>query len=83
MNEAERFLVEHRDVSRRFFLGCGIAGAAAHLNAGRVAADHPPELARVLETLEPYFTAQDDFRDVSRGTPLPHRCPRRRRRRSA
>lgn len=74
MSDAERFLAEHREVTRRFFLGCGVAGAAA-LTAGRAAADRPPELAKVIEALEPYFTTQDDFRDVSRGNPLPHRLP--------
>jgi DMSO/TMAO reductase YedYZ molybdopterin-dependent catalytic subunit len=75
MSDAERFLAEHRDVTRRFFLGCGFAWAAAHPTAGRAATDRPPELAKVLESLEPYYTAQDDFRDVSRGTPLPHQLP--------
>ena len=74
MSEVEKFLAEHRDVTRRFFLGCGLTGAAASLTTAS-AADRPPELARVLRTLEPYFTAQDDFRDVSRGNPFPHRLP--------
>jgi DMSO/TMAO reductase YedYZ molybdopterin-dependent catalytic subunit len=34
-----------------------------------------PELGKALETLEPYFTPQPDFRDVSRGKPLPHSLP--------
>src|SRR5207302_1374496 len=30
------------------------------------------ELAQALVKLEPYFTPQEQFRDVSRGKPLPH-----------
>ncbi len=29
-------------------------------------------MAKAVEALEPYFTPPEDFRDVSRGTPLPH-----------
>ena len=75
MSDAERFLAEHREVTRRFFLGCGVAGAAATLTPARAAADRPAELAKVIDSLEPYFTAPDDFRDVSRGNPLPHSLP--------
>src|SRR5687768_1027870 len=78
MTDAERFLAEQREVTRRFFIGCGVAGAAVTLTAA--AADRPPELARALDALEPYFTAQNDFRDVSRGTPVPHRLPDEKRR---
>src|SRR6185369_13122540 len=34
-----------------------------------------PELAKVIGELEPFFTSQDQFRDVSRGKPLPHSLP--------
>ena len=80
MSDSERFLAEHGDVTRRWFLRCGVAGAAAALSAGRAAADRPPELAGVLEKLEPYFTPQDEFRDVSRGKPLPHSLPEEKKR---
>lgn len=36
---------------------------------------HGPELANAIENLEPYFNSQADFRDVSRGKPLPHSLP--------
>jgi len=64
---------EHREISRRFFLGCAAlaAGGTAHL-AGAAVEPLPAELARVLERLEPYFTLQANFRDVSRGRPVPH-----------
>src|SRR5688500_8449614 len=71
MSDADRSRAEPREVTRRFVLGCGVAALAA----GRAAAARPPELAKALETLEPYFTPQADFRDVSRGTPLPHSLP--------
>src|SRR5882724_2837041 len=74
MNTAERFLRQHQQVTRRHFLRLGTAGAAA-AGAGVLAADHdplPPELAGAIETLEPYFTPQEKFCDVSRGKPLPH-----------
>ena len=32
----------------------------------------PPGLAKTIDSLEPYFTPQEKFRDVSRGKPLPH-----------
>jgi DMSO/TMAO reductase YedYZ molybdopterin-dependent catalytic subunit len=75
MSDAERFLAEHWDVTRRFFLGCGLAGAAAAALAPARAADRPPALAKVVDAIEPYFTEQAKFRDVSRGTPVPHRLP--------
>src|SRR5882762_1773660 len=64
-------------LTRRYFIGLGVVGAAAFkfapLGSG---ADAPaPRLAKALETLEPYFTPPDGFRDVSRGTPLPHSLP--------
>ena len=59
------------DPSRRLFLGLGAASAAGFSRA----ADPPPELARVVDKLEPYFTPPADFKDVSRGSPLPHKLP--------
>src|SRR5262245_41763829 len=58
---------EQLELTRRRFLG-----AAAAL--GVAAGDKPlePELLRAVDKLEPYFTPQEDFRDVSRGKPLPH-----------
>src|SRR6266566_2864546 len=74
MKNAERFLFEHQELTRRYFIRMGVVSAAAlgfwPLAAG---ADPPaPELAKAIETLEPYFTSQEKFRDVSRGKPLPH-----------
>src|SRR5438309_1742155 len=59
------------DFTRRFFLRAG-AALAAGFSVGDARADSPsPELAKALEKLESYFTAPDDFQDVSRGKPLP------------
>jgi hypothetical protein len=61
--------------SRRSFLRFGAAGAAA-LGAGpglrADVAQDPSDAARVLEASETYLNPQEKFRDVSRGTPLPH-----------
>ena len=72
MKNAER--TGHQPLTRRHFLHLGAAGAAAlGWWAPVLRADPPaPELAKALETLEPYFTPQEKFRDVSRGKPLPH-----------
>jgi len=74
MKEAEKFLDEHRELTRRYFLRLGATGAAA-LGFWPAAArgdSGSSALAKAIESLEPYFTAHDEFRDVSRGKPLPH-----------
>jgi DMSO/TMAO reductase YedYZ molybdopterin-dependent catalytic subunit len=60
-------------MDRRDFLRIGAAalGAAPALSA----LQDPPGPRRAAEQLEPYLTPQEKFRDVSRGTPLPHRLP--------
>jgi DMSO/TMAO reductase YedYZ molybdopterin-dependent catalytic subunit len=75
MRDAERFLAEHTAITRRFFLRFGAAGLVAGSSLGLAAEQSSPELARAIMTMEPYFTPQDDFRDVSRGQPLPHSLP--------
>jgi len=74
MNNAERFLIEHQKLTRRYFIRVGVVSAAAcgfwpHSEGAGPAS---PELAKAIESLEPYFTSQEKFRDVSRGKPLPH-----------
>jgi DMSO/TMAO reductase YedYZ molybdopterin-dependent catalytic subunit len=76
MSDAKRFLEEHNELSRRFFLRAGAAlatGSAIAANAS--AAELPAELAPVLAKLESYFTEQNKFGDVSRGKPVPHSLP--------
>jgi DMSO/TMAO reductase YedYZ molybdopterin-dependent catalytic subunit len=83
MNEHESFLTEHAELTRRWFLslGAGVSLAGPVLGAGPGA--RPRELVRALEKLkadESYFTPQDEFQDVSRGTPKPHSLPAARKR---
>lgn len=77
MSEIQRFLHEHHQLTRRYFLRVGAVGAAAVSLWPPTAsgAELPPELATELADLESYLTAQDDFQDVSRGKPLPHSLP--------
>lgn len=73
MVDIDQFLQEHAALTRRFFLRLGAAGAACgFLPLTARGEERAPELAAALEKLEPYFTPLDDFRDVSRGKPLPH-----------
>src|SRR5262245_31662980 len=67
----EAFGREHTELTRRFFLRLGAAGAAALscLPWNASAGDAAPELVKALSELEPYFTPQAKFRDVSRGKP--------------
>jgi DMSO/TMAO reductase YedYZ molybdopterin-dependent catalytic subunit len=73
MNAAE-FLHQHQRLSRRFLLRLGLTGSAAWTLGPRLAFADPgaPELAEAIATLEPFFTPAGDFRDVSRGKPIPH-----------
>ncbi|MGB0597508.1 MAG: molybdopterin-dependent oxidoreductase [Rubripirellula sp.] len=76
MKPLDRFLKEHRELTRRYFLRLGGAGMGLAVSAGRVRGNEiSPELAGAVAALEPYLTAQDEFRDVSRGKPLPHKLP--------
>ncbi len=77
MKELKRFLAEHQALTRRFFLHLGAASSAtlAFWPLAANADSTAPELVKVIEALEPYFTPQEEFRDVSRGKPLPHSLP--------
>jgi DMSO/TMAO reductase YedYZ molybdopterin-dependent catalytic subunit len=77
MNERERFLADHTKLTRRYFLRAGATCVAAAGGWSLAAASEPPapELAKALDKLETYFTTQAEFRDVSRGKPIPHTLP--------
>jgi DMSO/TMAO reductase YedYZ molybdopterin-dependent catalytic subunit len=77
MSDRERFLAEHEKLTRRYFLRAGAVCVAAAGGWSVAAGAEPPapELAKALDQLEPFFTTQEEFRDVSRGTPLPHSLP--------
>ena len=70
----EQFLAEHTALSRRYFLGLGAAGAAAFAGSPLHAADSDGEaiLQNAIDRIETWLTKPDDFRDVSRGKPVPH-----------
>jgi DMSO/TMAO reductase YedYZ molybdopterin-dependent catalytic subunit len=82
MNDPKRFLAEHLRLTRRFFLSAGAACMAVGAGSLSVRSGEPtaPELAKALAKLEPYFTPPADFRDVSRGKPLPHSLPENKKR---
>lgn len=77
MNDVQRFLAEHRQITRRFFLSLGAAGSAALASWPLVspAQDGNTSLDKAIGELESFFTPQASFRDVSRGKPLPHSLP--------
>ncbi|MDX1944675.1 MAG: molybdopterin-dependent oxidoreductase [Pirellulaceae bacterium] len=79
MDELNRFLAEHSRLTRRFFLRAGVAGTATAgwlAKSGKGADSiRAPELAEAIARLETLFTLPADFRDVSRGKPLPHSLP--------
>src|SRR5690349_4779616 len=82
MKNPEHFLGEHRQLTRRFFLRLGAAGATALnlLPLSARAKPPAPALAKAIEELEPWFTPPGKFRDVSRGKPLPHSLPEEKKR---
>lgn len=63
--------------TRRSFLGAGTGGAAAFAGfpATQQTQSFPPELATAIAALDPFMTPPENFRDVSRGKPLPHSLP--------
>lgn len=77
MNELHQFLHAHHELTRRYFLRLGVASSAiaAALPRSLRADSTSPELTSALATLESFFTPPENFRDVSRGKPLPHALP--------
>ncbi len=77
------FLDEHFALTRRFFLKAGAIGLAATSVIAPLRAEESssPRLAKADDPAkagvspDPYFTPSSDFRDVSRGKPLPHALP--------
>jgi DMSO/TMAO reductase YedYZ molybdopterin-dependent catalytic subunit len=76
MNSRDKFLAQHADLTRRFFMQLGVAGTAALGSWQTTSAEpSPPLLEEAIAGIESYFTKQDDFGDVSRGKPIPHTLP--------
>jgi DMSO/TMAO reductase YedYZ molybdopterin-dependent catalytic subunit len=82
MHNTDRFLREHAYLTRRCFLRLGVAGAAlaAWQRFPAKAEARPTELEQAVASLEPFFTLPAEFRDVSRGKPLPHSLPEEKKR---
>ncbi|QDV19817.1 TMAO/DMSO reductase [Gimesia panareensis] len=71
----DQFLTEHTQLSRRYFLKCGMAGATALAALNQLQAQAPdrdPVLQQAIDRLETNLTVPKVFRDVSRGNPKPH-----------
>ena len=73
------FLDQHWELTRRYFLRLGVASVMVPRTAATIAAetagDKPKPRAKPEKAgakADPYFTPAADFRDVSRGNPLPH-----------
>lgn len=77
------FLAEHADCTRRFFLQAGLTGAASFslmqnsdsTEDKPAAAPKPVKIEKAGAFRKPYFTPSAQFRDVSRGKPVPHSLP--------
>jgi hypothetical protein len=79
---SDELIVEHSPLSRRYFLGLGAVGAAAWAMSPLAAAEPQGNAAlqAAIDQLEPWLTPHDQFRDVSRGKPVPHSLSEERRR---
>ena len=81
---ANAFFTEHGELTRRYLLKLGMLGAVASgagITLGEEKEPVPPnkpEKAGVRP--DPYFTPPSEFRDVSRGKPLPHSLSEEKRR---
>ncbi|HUE72901.1 MAG TPA: molybdopterin-dependent oxidoreductase [Pirellulaceae bacterium] len=77
MDTQKQYRTECLRFARRNFLKLSAAGAAAFASRGRIvlADDDREQLTAAIAKLEPFFTPPDQFRDVSRGKPLPHSLP--------
>jgi DMSO/TMAO reductase YedYZ molybdopterin-dependent catalytic subunit len=68
---------QHLELTRRYFLGLGVAGAAALANMRLFAGEQSVNpLTKAVENLQGrYITPADDFGTVERGDPLPYTLP--------
>ena len=78
--DQDEFIEQHVSLTRRYFCQIGLAGVSIlphtpvafgdEAAAAKTTKKQKPEKAGAQR--EPYFTPTSDFRDVSRGMPLPH-----------
>lgn len=76
MNDPKRLAEEHIAMTRRYFFGLGVVGAAG-LSASPLWAEKdapPPILAEAIGKLE-YLTRDEDFKNAGRGNPPPDQLP--------
>ena len=74
MRDFDRFMRDHDLVTRRFFMRVGAASLGI-FGGGAIqswADGLSPELNEAVAKLESYMTPLDKFRDISRGSPVPH-----------
>lgn len=73
----ERFLAQHNQLTRRYLLQASAVGLmlTPRWSFGVDANDSDNLLADAIAKLESMLTRQEEFRDVSRGKPLPHSLP--------
>lgn len=73
-NHFNDFIAEHLNLTRRYFLRLGAAGAAAmhSLPVFAIESGRDPALQKKIARLESWLTKQSGFGDVSRGNPKPH-----------
>ncbi len=76
MGRIERLLQEHGDITRRYFIKVGAAGAGAIGLSPLWAGEDEGEslLAEAVAKLE-YLTREEDFINYGRGDPPPHTLP--------
>jgi DMSO/TMAO reductase YedYZ molybdopterin-dependent catalytic subunit len=72
--EIQPFLNQHVALSRRYFLQLGAVGATAFSCSPLSAkeSDRDTLLQSAIDEIESWLTRPEDFRDVSRGKPVPH-----------
>ena len=70
----DQFMHEHRQVTRRWLLRASAGTLVTWRSAGLWGDDRSqsPVLVEAIANLESFLTLQDEFEDVSRGTPKPH-----------
>jgi hypothetical protein len=70
------FLQQHFSLTRRAFIQAGLASTALASGTTLAAqADDSAVLQAAIDSLESWLTLPDQFRDVSRGKPIPHSLP--------
>lgn len=65
-------LHENTELTRRFFLGTGLAAACLSPRVIAAVQEKKQKTPKGGVQPDPYFTSQQNFGDVSRGNPLPH-----------